>query len=148
MIKKIFMVLLLLTSTSALAFTEITKPEELATCLQNYIQKRITYSSSVSWEHLPKFEFAGKYLSASWNSGYPISKYGSMFAFVGPRNDVYCDYPTDSTGLPLWNQGFCKANIDTGSIILEYTKYDKNGNAIKQNKRIGFIQNLKLFCTL
>src|SRR4051812_24573113 len=97
--KVLALVALFISSSYSFAATELTKPEELATCLQNYIQQRIVAPETASWEHLPKYEFAGKYLHASWHS-YPMLEYGIMYASVGPKNDVYCDYPTDSNGVP------------------------------------------------
>ncbi len=147
MTRALGLILLLVSSGKVFAQTEITKPDQIVECLQSYIQQRLVLAEQVSWEHAPKYEFAGKYLHASWHS-YPMLKYGIMYAPVGPQNEVYCDYPTDSNGIPMWENGFCKANVQSGNIQVEHTSFDSQGNEIKKPRNIGYIQNFKLFCYL
>lgn len=147
MLKVIVLSSLLILSSYSFASDEMTKPEQLSECLQNYIQQRIVSPETISWEHYPAYEFSGKYLHASWQTN-PLLNFGSMFVFVGPKNDVYCDYPTNSDGSPQIDKGFCKANIESGNITLEHTSFDRQGKEVKKLRNIGFIQNSKLFCFL
>ncbi len=129
-----------------LATTQITNPEQMETCLQQYIQQRIAPTETLRWEHPPRFEFAGKYFHASWHSS-PIVKYGIMFASVAPGREIYCDYPV-LNDLPQRENGFCKANVQDGKIQFEYKTFVKDGKEVIKIKNIGFIQDSKLFCFL
>ncbi|MGE3684652.1 MAG: hypothetical protein AB7G93_23290 [Bdellovibrionales bacterium] len=133
----------LIFSWQAYAGFEVTNPEEMTTCLRSYIQHRLVSPESPQWEHEPKYEFTGKYLHASWHSNVTL-EYGTMFAFVGPEDPIYCDYETQQDGSPDRSKpGFCKANVTDGDVTLEYTRFDGRRGPLRPCESLAGLETIK-----
>lgn len=148
--KIFFSLVFLFSATRATAsFFEVSKPEEMVTCMRTYIINWVVAPATISsWEHQPAYEFAGKYFFASWHSTSPIDYYGQMDLMVGPNAEapIHCDYPTDASGIPKREDGFCKAEIEKGDVYFNHTSYSKRGQQIESRKKIAKIIDSKIYC--
>lgn len=139
---------LLFSTTQANAMYEITKPEEMTNCMKTYISNWLAAPYRVrTWEHVPQFEFAGKYFTASWHSDSPTNPFGTLDLMVGPNAPapIYCDYPTDESGAPDITQGFCKAEVENADVEFSYRTFP-NGKPEVTQKKIAYITNSKIYC--
>lgn len=149
--RKLFLGLIFIFSTAQAqaSFDEVAKPEEMVSCIQTYILNWIVAPATISsWEHRPAYEFAGKYFFASWHTTSPVYYYGNLDLMVGPNAQapIYCDYPTDASGVPDRNNGFCKAKVENGDVLFNYTTYNNKGEEVKSQKKVAVIQNSKILC--
>jgi hypothetical protein len=131
------------------AFYEVTKPKDMVNCMRTYILTWIVAPAKIrSWEHEPSYEFAGKYFHASWQSTNPIKPYESLDLLVGPGSDspIICDYPTDSSGMPVVDLGFCKAKVENADVFFNYTFYKSDGQPVEARKKLARVIDSKVYC--
>lgn len=124
---------------------EIQTPAQLVLCMKSYIGSWMVGAQRIGhWEHAPAFEFAGKYVFASWTTE-ARSNYGSLGLMVGQKDLIYCDYPLNENERPEKKKGFCVANVETGDVTFDSIIFVK-GKPVQSEQKVAVIRDSKIYC--